>query len=557
MTKITLNRRWVLAGGLWLAAGPRLAHAAAPVVETAAGRLKGASSNGVLSFKGVPYGEPTGGTGRFMPPRPRQPWAGVREALDYGASAPQTLVEGVGAPRDPAAPAPYPSLIRSDIEPPPQSEDCLFLNVWTPSTTGKRPVMFWLHGGGFSTGSGSSAWYDGANLARKQDVVVVTINHRLNVFGFADLSAFGDRYASSASVGMADCVLALQWVKDNIERFGGDPDRVMIHGESGGGRKVSVLMAYQPAKGLFHRAVVQSGSQLRVDGPELAAEKGRRLLAELQIAPADVDRLAEVPFEDLRRAGMRASSGLGQWRPTVDGRLLPRHPFDPDAPDLTAGIPMMIGTNRTEMSIYLAVNPAMDSLSTAGLKAMIGRLTSADRAQEVLDLYQRLYPASTNAERLYMAATDRSYFLDSTLQAERKAAQDGAGAYYYAFYRETPVQDGRFFSPHAQEIPFVFDNLDKAEVMVGPVTPQAQLLADQMSGAWAAFARTGVPAAPGLPAWPLYDSSRPALVFDEGECRIENDIRSEQRQLMATFGSQQDVQSELPTPGEPRSDAPV
>ncbi|MDP2212960.1 carboxylesterase/lipase family protein [Phenylobacterium sp.] len=557
MTKITLNRRWVLAGGLWLAAGPRLAHAAAPVVETAAGRLKGASSNGVLSFKGVPYGEPTGGTGRFMPPRPRQPWAGVREALDYGASAPQTLVEGVGAPRDPAAPAPYPSLIRSDIEPPPQSEDSLSLNVWTPSTTGKRPVMFWLHGGGFSTGSGSSAWYDGANLARKQDVVVVTINHRLNVFGFADLSAFGDRYASSASVGMADCVLALQWVKDNIERFGGDPDRVMIHGESGGGRKVSVLMAYQPAKGLFHRAVVQSGSQLRVDGPELAAEKGRRLLAELQIAPADVDRLAEVPFEDLRRAGMRASSGLGQWRPTVDGRLLPRHPFDPNAPDLTADIPMMIGTNRTEMSIYLAVNPAMDSLSTAGLKAMIGRLTSADRAQEVLDLYQRLYPASTNAERLYMAATDRSYFLDSTLQAERKAAQDGAGAYYYAFYRETPVQDGRFFSPHAQEIPFVFDNLDKAEVMVGPVTPQAQALADQMSGAWAAFARTGAPAAPSLPAWPLYDASRPALVFDEGECRIENDIRSEQRQLMATFGSQQDVQSELPTPGEPRSDAPV
>ncbi|MDX5392343.1 MAG: carboxylesterase family protein, partial [Caulobacteraceae bacterium] len=180
-----------------------------------------------------------------------------------------------------------------------------------------------------------------------------------------------------------------------------------------------------------------------------------------------------------------------------------------------------------------------------------------ERAGEVNDLYQRLYPDSFNAERLYMAATDRSYFLDSTIQAERKAAQGGAGAYYYAFYRETPVQDGRFFSPHAQEIPFVFDNLDKAEVMVGPVTREAQALADQMSGAWAAFARTGVPSAPGLPDWPLYDASRPALVFDEGACRIENDIRGEQRRLMASFGSQQDAQSELPAAGQRGGDAPV
>lgn len=558
MTSMNLNRRWVLAGGLWLAAAPRLALAAEPVVETAAGRLKGALSHGVMSFKGVPYGEPTGGAGRFRPPAPRKPWTGVREALDYGASAPQTLVEGVRPPRAPGAPSPYPSPIRSDLKPPPESEDCLFLNVWTPSTTGKRPVLFWMHGGGFSTGSGSSAWYDGTNLARKQDVVVVTINHRLNVLGFADLSAYGEAYSASASVGMLDCVLALQWVKDNIERFGGDPDRVLIHGESGGGRKVSVLMGYQPAKGLFHRAVVQSGSQLRVDGPELAAEKGRRLLAELQIAPADVDRLAEAPLDDLRRAGMKASSGLGQWRPAVDGKLLPHHPFEPDAPDMSADVPLMIGTNRTEMSVFLGLNPAIDTLSDAALKAQIGAFTSRDRAEEVHGLYKRLYPESTNAELLYMVATDRGYFLDSTLQAERKAAQGAAPAYYYAFYRETPVQDGRFFVPHAQEIPFVFDNLDKADVMVGPVTPQAQTLADQMSGAWAAFARTGVPAAPGLPAWPTYDAeTRPAMVFNEPASRIENDVRGEQRRLMASFGSQQDRQSELPAPGQRGGDAPI
>ncbi|MDP3489790.1 MAG: carboxylesterase family protein [Phenylobacterium sp.] len=558
MTSMNLNRRWVLAGGLWLAAAPRLALAAEPVVETAAGRLKGAVSNDVLSFKGVPYGEPTGGAGRFRPPAPRKPWAGVREALDYGASAPQTLVEGVRPPRAPGAPAPYPSPIRSDLKPPPESEDCLFLNVWTPSTTGKRPVMFWMHGGGFSTGSGSSAWYDGTNLARKQDVVVVTINHRLNVLGYADLSAYGEPYAASASVGMLDCVLALQWVKDNIERFGGDPDRVMIHGESGGGRKVSVLMAYQPAKGLFHRAVVQSGSQLRTDGPELSAEKGRRLLAELQIPPADVRRLDEVPLDDLRRAGMKASSGLGQWRPTVDGQLLPRHPFDPDAPAVSADVPLMIGTNRTEMSVFLGLNPAVDTLSDTALKAQIAAFTSKERAEEVYGVYKDLYPQSHNAELLYMVATDRGYFLDSTLQAERKAAQGAAAAYYYAFYRETPVQDGRFFVPHAQEIPFVFDNLDKADVMVGPVTPQAQALADQMSGAWAEFARTGRPGAPGLPTWPAYDAkARPAMVFDEPQSRIENDVRGAQRRLMASFGSQQDAQSTLPAPGQRGGDAPI
>ncbi|HEY9216428.1 MAG TPA: carboxylesterase family protein, partial [Phenylobacterium sp.] len=443
-------------------------------------------------------------------------------------------------------------------DPPPVGEDCLVLNVWTPSTSGKRAVMFWMHGGGFSTGSGSSSWYEGVNIARKQDVVIVTVNHRLNVFGYCDLSAYGARYAESGNVGMLDCVLALQWVRDNIARFGGDPSRVLIHGESGGGRKTSMMMAFNPAQGLFHRAAVQSGSALRMDGQALAQEKAKRVLAGLNIAAADVDKLQQVPVADLLRAGQKASAGLGQFRPVVDGKLLPRHPFEPDATPLSKNVPMIIGTNRTEASAFMGGDPAMDTLDDAGLKREIGKLVPATETDKVFGAYKRLFPKSSNAEIAYMVSTDRGYFLDSTIQAAKKAELGGAPAYVYSFYRHSPVQEGRYFTPHASEIPFVFDTLGNADRIVGPVTPQAQALADKMSAAWANFAKTGQPSAPGLPDWPAYNAqTRPTMIFDEGAgLHVENDPRGEQRKLMLAFGSQQDRQSELPAPGARGGDDP-
>ena len=547
----SLNRRWVLVGGLWVAAGlASCSKAAENEVETAAGRVSGLTEDVVSVFKGIPYGESTAGAGRFMPSKPKAAWTGVRETVAFGASAQQS-----GPPPPPlrpeGAPQPYPFPWQGGepSEPIPDSEDCLFLNVWTPAKTGKRPVLFWMHGGGFSSGNGSSLMYDGTNIAKKQDVVVVTINHRLNVYGYADLSAYGEQYAESGNVGMLDCVVALRWVKDNIEAFGGDPDRVLIFGESGGGRKVSMLMGSPPAQSLFHRAVAQSGPGLLFDSEALAQEKGARLLSELEIAPADVAKIHDVSAFDLFLAGQRASRGYGQFRPVVGPASLPTDPFGPEPSPVSKNVPLITGTNRTEDSAFLGSSRAMDSLSREELKARVENIVPPGKAEETLALYARLYANSGWAETLYMISTDRGYFLDSTIQAERKAALGGAPAYLYVFARETPIFNGRYFAPHSQEIPFVFDTVDKMTGMVGPLTPEVQGLADQMSATWANFAKTGMPSAEGMPEWVPYNAeTRPTMVFDEGgRTDLVNNSRGEQRKLMASFGTRQVAQAQLPT----------
>jgi para-nitrobenzyl esterase len=298
-------------------------------------------------------------------------------------------------------------------------------------------------------------------------------------------------------------------------------------------------MVMPPAQGLFHRCVVQSGSQLTLDTPEVGMERTEKFLKALNIARTDIGKLQDASLDQLLGAVAGAVEGTGQFRPVAGAPSTPRHPFHPDAPAISAGVPMMIGSNRTEQSVFMGGNADIVTLDDAGLNQRLASwIPESDRA-DVVAMYRRLYPEVRNDELLYMASTDRGYFLDSTIQAALKAEQGAAPAFHYQFYRETPVEGGRYHVPHASEIPFVFDNLDKAISIGGQPTLEAQALADRMSATWATFARTGDPNHEGLPTWPAYDTrSRPSMIFDV-ETRVENDPRSAQRQRMLAFGSQQ------------------
>jgi para-nitrobenzyl esterase len=534
---LTLTRRTVL--GSALAVGvtasfprPLFAASSSALVEIASGKLAGLDADDVKVFKGIPYGASTAGAARFKAPKPPAKWTGVKEAKAYGAAAPQ----GASMLQAPTRSTGL-SLVGDGAT---FSEDCLYLNVWTPACdNAKRPVMVWLHGGGFSSGSGASLLYDGTNLARKHDVVVLTINHRLNAFGFLDLSQIAGRdYADSSLAGMNDLVLALRWVKDSIARFGGNPDSVTIFGESGGGRKVSTLMAMPNAQGLFHRAIVQSGSALRMDSPETSTLRAQKLLMELGAQANTIDTLLAMPAEQLLVAGNKAAAVNGQFRPTSGSPSLPAHPFDPTAPVMSAMIPMMIGTNLTEASFALGRDPRVLALDETGVLERIKALVPPQDAVRVLDTYKRIYAGMAASDLLFRVATDRGYFLDSTIQAERKAALNAAPAYLYSFNWLQPLAGDRTHAPHGSEIAFAFDNVHLAR------GENPQPLADVMSATWTSFARTGNPSTETLK-WTAYDpTTRPTMIFDQ-RSRMENDPRGELRKLMLSFGSQQYAAREI------------
>ncbi|MFZ0787724.1 MAG: carboxylesterase/lipase family protein [Candidatus Acidiferrales bacterium] len=509
--------------------------ASGAVVETTSGKIRGTklADGKVHCFKGVPYGASTAGSGRFLPPARPMPWSGVRETTAYGLRAPQldSQFRGVVIPEfaamDPGGP---------------MGEDCLVLNLWTPGggRAPKRPVMVWLHGGGYTTGSGAFVCYDGTELARKHDVVVVTVNHRLGVFGYLYLAELGgEKYAQASNAGMLDIVAALEWVRDNAEKFGGDPGNVTIFGQSGGGGKVSALMAMPPAKGLFHRAIVESGADVRGVPKEVATKSGAAFMEKLGLQSNQVDQLQQMPMDQLLTAmGAMTGSGLGgglALAPVVDGTTLPVNPFDPVAPLISRDIPLLIGTVETEVTFF--PGQQLDPIDDAGLHARVkGVVRKADDAQidQLIAAYRAGRPKASNTDLFLIIASDATFRAGVVLEAERKAAPGNAPVYQYYFTWRSPVRDGKLRTFHTLEIPFVFDNVDAAKSMTGDGADR-YALATAVSGAWVAFARTGNPNHPGLPDWPAFDTTRRATMILNDECKAVDDPYGEAQRMLRTL----------------------
>ena len=473
-------------------------------VTLKSGKVRGKTINGVHAFKGIPYGAPTGGERRFLAPMAPQPWTGVKDAFDWGYFSPQSnrargakQLEFFGV---------------LGVRTPGPSEDCLYLNVWSKGLNdgAKRPVMVWLHGGGFDQGMGGAIGYDGLALAKHHDVVSVSLNHRLNVFGYTWLGdILGGEFAEGANAGQQDIVLALNWVKDNIEAFGGDPNRVMIFGQSGGGGKVALLLGMPGAKGLFHSAAIQSGGGGGATR-ERATANAEKLLATLGISKANARDLQKVPVEKM----IDASASAG---PVIDGKILPA---DPNGSPLSEDVPVIVGATRTEMTVYTIDSPNYGQVSEADLLATATKLVGADKAPNAIATYRKRYPkADPFALSLYMT-DDAAPGRGGALALKRNERHKGP-TYVYRWDWETPVMN--LHAPHTMEIPFVFDHIEDCKNMTGPVDAKMQSLAKQISGAWVSLARTGNPNHKGLPQWPAYTADNKAVMIFNSPSHVDVD----------------------------------
>lgn len=488
------------------------------IAETESGKVGGYLQNGIYIYKGIPYAKAE----RFMPPQAVDKWEGVRSSRMFGPTCPQAVRAGWQSDEHAFA------FHWNDGFP---GEDCLRVNIWTPGLADgkKRPVMVWLHGGGYAAGSGQELpSYDGFNLAKKGDVVVVSLNHRLNVLGFLDLSAYGDKYAKSGNAGLLDLVAALQWINKNIASFGGDAQNVTIFGQSGGGGKVSTLLATPTAKGLFHKAIVQSGSMLRTMDQKYSRRIGNAVMQELGLKASQIDEIQKVPYDKLLAAGEKAvakiraeadregsSSFIFGWAPTVDGDVLPVQPFDPQAPAQSKDVPMMIGTTLHEFTLSTYV-PAFRTITKEKAVEYLQK-KYGNRTDDFLAAFEKAYPGYQPKD---LVDVDFTFRPSAVEQAKLKVSQQGAPVYMYMFAWESPVLDGMFRSTHCMEIPFVFNNAVLHASMTGGGA-EAQTLAEKMSSAWLNFARTGNPNTEALPQWNPYTVKEGATMIFNNTCEIK------------------------------------
>ena len=511
MTRRTVLRSLFSAAGLTLVSRPSFPQPAAgsPVATTTSGKIRGFRDGDICGFKGVRYGADTAKR-RFLSPVPPEPWTGIRDTIDFAPIAPQ--------PTDRAV-----------------SEDCLHLNVWTPGLRDgrKRPVLVWFHPGAYSSDTSNRIETDGARLSRRGDVVVVTVNHRLNAFGYLYLAELGgDEFADSGNAGMLDLVLALQWVKENIPEFGGDPGNVTIFGQSGGGAKCATLMAMPAAHGLFHRVMTMSGQQVTASRTSTATTHATQLLDALQLPRTRVGDLKTVPMEQIIKAS-RAPRYLG---PVKDGRSLPRDPFDPDAPPQSSRIPMILGNTRGETRTLIGRgDPSIFDLTWETLRAKLEInspfMGDLDRGKVIAE-YRRWYPQYSPADVFFASTTASRSWRGQVIEADRRAAQPSGAARTWVYQLDwaSPVDQGRWGAHHGLDVPLVFDNVPLAERMVG-ISPDAQRVADCMSEMCLAFARTGDPNTRAIPEWPSFDLKRRATMVFDTIPRVVDDPRGDERRL--------------------------
>lgn len=512
--------------------GPILAGENIAVVITKYGKVRGYIDNGIYAFKGIPYAK----ADRFMPPQPPDTWEGVRQCTIFGPQAMQGTSQNWGGQGD------YNFGFQFSREPMDEKE-CFVLNVWTKGINDgkKRPVWLWIHGGGYSSGSANQLpFFDGCSMAEKGDIVVVSINHRLNTLGYLDLRGLGGKYSESVNLGMQDIVAALQWVHDNIANFGGDPNTVTIDGQSGGGGKVSTLMAMPSAEGLFQRAIVQSGSTITLGNGDESKAYGMAFAAALGVTPMNAEKLNDFTYDELVAAGQLASNVLraagsnirGGANPVVDGKYITQNPFDPEPAEFSKNVAMLIGTNLNEFTYNNRIIITPQTMEQ--VKATLTQRYGAENVDKYITLYKEAYPDDNEPQ--HMLTFDSRFRGGAIKQATIKSKQGGAPAYIYLFEWKSPVNDGSLGASHGMELPFMFNNIAMARTLTGG-GKEANELADKISTAWINFVKTGNPNHKKLPVWEPYTPEKGSTMVFDNTCKVVYNHDKKLIEFVTTFPS--------------------